>query len=381
MRIAAVIPARGGSKGVPGKNIRPVGGVPLIGRSILAALESETVHSVHVSTDDIAIAAVAKAFGAEVIQRPAEIAGDTASSEAALLHALDQMAEQPDVLVFLQCTSPFTTSQQIDSVVAKLLEAEADCAFAAMPDHGFLWQEDAEGRAIGANHDHTQPRKRRQELTPTYRETGSIYALRVSAFRAKGQRFCGRTVLAPVDQPPLEIDSFDELHWCDAIAWQERREKHPTPRIDAIKALVMDFDGVLTDDLVHVTEKGEEGVDCSRSDGMGLTLLKEKGMKLFILSKEKNPVVLARAKKLGIEAQNSTDSKLPALRAWAEKELITLEEIAYIGNDVNDIECLRAVGLAIVPGDAHPSAKAVAHYITHKPGGKGAVREVCDWWI
>ncbi|MBM3616935.1 MAG: N-acylneuraminate cytidylyltransferase [Alphaproteobacteria bacterium] len=379
MRVVAVIPARGGSKGVPNKNIRPVGGVPLVGRSIIAALESETVGGVYVSTDDVGIAAVSTAFGASVIQRPAEISGDTASSEAALLHALDHMPEQPDVLVFLQCTSPFTTPAQIDAVVRKLIATDADCCFAAAEDHGFLWQENGED-AVGVNHDHTQPRKRRQELTPTYRETGSIYALRVTAFREKQQRFCGKTVLAVVDQAPLEIDTPDELRWCDAIAWTRKENVPLKPRLEAIKALVFDFDGVMTDDHVTVSETGEESVRCSRSDGMGITLLKEKGLKLFILSKEKNPVVLARAKKLGIPAQNSTDSKLPALQAWAAENGVSLSEIAYMGNDVNDVEVMGQVGLAIAPADAHPSAKAVAHYITAKDGGKGAVREVCDWW-
>ena len=119
----ALIPARGGSKGIPGKNLQTVGGVPLVCRSIRAALASNGVGRVVVSTDDEAIAAAAETEGAEVIRRPAEIAGDTASSESALLHALDVLEKQGPLeteLVFLQCTSPFTTGAQIDAVLAAL---------------------------------------------------------------------------------------------------------------------------------------------------------------------------------------------------------------------------------------------------------------------
>ena len=141
----ALIPARGGSKGIPGKNLQGVGGVSLVGRSVAAALASQRVGRVVVSTDDDAIAAEALKHGAEVVRRPAAIAGDTASSESALLHALDCLEEQgplPAQLVFLQCTSPFTQGQQIDRVLAALDAAEVNSSFAVAPWHGFLWRED-----------------------------------------------------------------------------------------------------------------------------------------------------------------------------------------------------------------------------------------------
>lgn len=224
MTCIAVIPARGGSKGVPGKNLRPVGGVPLIARSIRAARTAHRVDAIWVSTDDPGIAEIAAAEGAGVLSRPAEIAGDTASSEAALLHALDVLAVQgilPERIVFLQCTSPFTQGAEIDACVAALDDTRFDAAFSGKEDHGFYWSVQ-DCLAAGINHDHTQPRKRRQELAPQYRETGAIYVMRVAPFRAVGRRFCGPTVVVPTESPFVEIDTPEDFDLCDAIALQRK---------------------------------------------------------------------------------------------------------------------------------------------------------------
>ena len=137
MRCVAVIPARGGSKGVPRKNVRPLGGSPLVARTIAAARAARLVDAVYVSTDDAEVAAASRAAGAEVIDRPAEISGDDASSESALLHALEMIEAEGDpvgALVFLQCTSPFTTPEEIDACAAAIIRDGAACAFSAAPD-------------------------------------------------------------------------------------------------------------------------------------------------------------------------------------------------------------------------------------------------------
>lgn len=381
VRTVAIIPARGGSKGIPGKNIRPVGGVPLIGRTVLAARAAASVDRVFVSTDDPAIAAAAERYGAGVIARPAEISGDTASSESAVLHALRHLEAEdvrPEVIVFLQCTSPFTRGDHIDACVAALQPGSPfSSSFAGIKDHGFLWQHGSEGDAVGVNHDETRPRKRRQELAPTFRETGSVYAMRVEAFLSEGHRFCGRTTVVPIDMPGLEIDEPEDLEIASAVAALPAF-RQGLPDLGPVRALVMDFDGVLTDDTVWVSETGTESVRCSRGDGLGLGFLKKAGLDLLILSKEKNPVVSARARKLGIECLQGIDDKLPALAAWAEGRGLTLGDVLYVGNDVNDLECIREAGLSAAPADAHPEVlRAVAHVCT-KPGGRGAVREIAD---
>ena len=209
----ALIPARGGSKGIPGKNLQPVGGVPLIGRTVAAARASARVGRVVVSTDDDAIAAVAEEHGAEVVRRPAAIAGDTASSESALLHALDVLEQQgplPERLVFLQCTSPFTHAAQIDRVLAALDTPGINSSFAVAPWHGFLWRSD--GRGI--NHDPQQPRQRRQDLEPSFLETGAIYAMATASFQANGSRFCPPWQPVVIDDSGPEIDTPADLALC-----------------------------------------------------------------------------------------------------------------------------------------------------------------------
>lgn len=211
----AIIPARGGSKGIPGKNLRPVAGAPLLAHAIRAARGANHVDRVVVSTDDEAIAAAARAEGAEVIRRPAGISGDTASSESALLHALEQLAAaenyRPDLLVFLQCTSPLTLPEDVDAAVEALLGAEADTAFTASPFHGFVWRVGPAGEAVGVNHDKAT-RPRRQDREPEYVENGAVYVMRVRPFLEAKHRFFGKTVLAVM--PPersLDIDEPADL--------------------------------------------------------------------------------------------------------------------------------------------------------------------------
>ena len=213
----ALIPARGGSKGIPGKNLQTVGGVPLVCRSIRAALASNGVGRVVVSTDDDAIAAAARSHGAEVVRRPEHLAGDTASSESALLHALEQLSMDgplPPQLVFLQCTSPFTSGEQIDQVLAALDAPAVNSSFAVAAWHGFLWRSD--GRGI--NHDPQQPRQRRQDLEPAYLETGAIYAMDMAAFRKSGSRFCPPWQPVVLEHPGPEIDTPSDLALCRALA-------------------------------------------------------------------------------------------------------------------------------------------------------------------
>ena len=213
----ALIPARGGSKGIPGKNLQEVEGVSLVGRSVQAALASTRVSRVVVSTDDDAIAAASRSHGAEVVRRPEHLAGDTASSESALLHALEQLSMDgplPPQLVFLQCTSPFTSGEQIDQVLAALDAPAVNSSFAVAAWHGFLWRSD--GRGI--NHDPHQPRQRRQDLEPAYLETGAIYAMDMAAFRDSGSRFCPPWQPVVIKHPGPEIDTPSDLALCRALA-------------------------------------------------------------------------------------------------------------------------------------------------------------------
>jgi len=215
MKTIAVIPARGGSKGIPGKNIKNVAGRPLISYSIEAASKAQSINRVIVSTDDQAIADISEENGAEIIWRPADIAGDLASSESALLHVLQVLNEkedyQPDLLVFLQCTSPLTQPEDIDGTVQALLQAKADTSFAAAPFHYFLWSRDSEGMAEGINHKKSS-RAMRQQRDGQFIEAGAVYVMRVDGFLKNKHRFFGKTVLYEIpEERCFEIDEPVDL--------------------------------------------------------------------------------------------------------------------------------------------------------------------------
>ena len=148
--------------------------------------------------------------------------------------------------------------------------------------------------------------------------------------------------------------------------------------LSQIKAVVFDFDGVFTDNRVIVSTTGEEFVVCDRGDGMGTNLLAAAGIKMLILSKEKNAVVTSRGKKLNIEVIQGCDDKLPELIKWLQKNNVDAKQAAYIGNDINDLECLSHVEVAVIPADAHPSVIKTATWILRHNGGRGAIREFAD---
>ncbi len=148
--------------------------------------------------------------------------------------------------------------------------------------------------------------------------------------------------------------------------------------LSGVTAIAFDFDGVFTDDRVLVSQTGEESVFCSRSDGMGIGLLRDAGIHMIIISKEPNPVVAARAKKLSLEVVQGCDDKLPVLREWMTRISSTPDTTAYMGNDINDVECMNFVGIAIAPCDAHPLVLDIVDVVTKNPGGRGAIREIAD---
>ncbi|MCC3766545.1 acylneuraminate cytidylyltransferase [Streptomyces sp. UNOC14_S4] len=279
--VLAVIPARGGSKGVPGKNLAPVGGVPLVARAVRECRAARLVTDVVVSTDDPGIAATAREAGAVVVQRPAAIAGDTASSEAAVLHAMDayeaMRGGRVGVAVLAQCTSPFLTAGDVDGVVAAVVERGADTALTVAPFHGFVWRDPdgsaasgsaASGSAVsgsaasgpassgsavsgsavprpaasgstvsrpavpgpaaapavesrgahGVNHDKSH-RPRRQDRPEDLLETGAAYAMRADGFRVHRHRFFGHTELVrTAPSRVLEIDDQHDLARARALA-------------------------------------------------------------------------------------------------------------------------------------------------------------------
>lgn len=378
----AIIPARGGSKGIPRKNIHPLGGKPLIAYSIEQVRRARLVSRVVVSTDDTDIAAVSEEYGAEVVWRPAEISSDSASSESALLHTLKYLQDDegyiPEILAFIQCTSPLTLAEDIDGTIQTLLDEGADSALAVTPFHYFLWKKQVSGDAIGINHD-KQVRLLRQEREPQFLETGAVYSMRVSGFIQAQHRFFGKTALYIM--PPerhLEIDEPVDFRIAAALLLEQQIQQRLDCIPENVGALVLDFDGVFTNNKVFVFQDGREAVLCDRSDGWGIDQLKKNGLKVLILSTETNPVVQARADKLRIPCLYGLQEKDAVLQDWFEERNIDPYQIVYVGNDVNDLTCMALVGCSAAVADAHPKVLEAADLILKHDGGEGAIREICD---
>jgi N-acylneuraminate cytidylyltransferase len=382
MSVYVIVPARGGSKGIPGKNLRLVGGVPLVARTIAAALAASTVDRVFVSTDSHAIAEAAVAAGAELIDRPEVLSGDEASSESALLHALEALRAHdeadPDVVVMMQCTSPFTTPADVDATVSLVISGQADCAFTAARSHAFLWRVDTDGQAVAVNHD-AAVRPRRQDREPEYVETGAVYAMRADGFRTSGHRFFGRIGVSEVPaERSGEIDVPADLVLAGSVAAKLGAAGSSSALPRPVSGLALDFDGVLTDNRVMTFQDGTEAVLADRSDGMGIEMLRNAGIPMVVLSKERNPVTHARCQKLLLPCVSGVDDKVAAFRNWIECQSLDPRHVVFLGNDSNDVECLMTAGCGAVVADAHASAKAVADLVLNRPGGRGAVRELAD---
>lgn len=333
------------------------------------------------STDDPAIRAVSLEAGAEVVTRPPELSTDQATSESALAHVLDHLRAEggyePELVVFLQCTSPVRGAADIDRAIQRLLDQGADAVFSAAESKWLLWRESG-GRVVSFNYDFTA-RRREQDMDVEWRENGSIYVFRPAILRTTGNRLGGKIAVYEMDYwSSFQVDSEEDIELCDWILRRRQRQAQATGLPDPIGAIVFDFDGVFTDNRVLVLEDGTEAVSCNRADGLGLDYLRETGIPLLVLSTERNAVVAARCRKLQLECRQNVSDKLEALRHYAAERRIPLSSIIYVGNDLNDQACLDAAGCSIVVADANPALTRTATIVLGRRGGDGAVREVCD---
>ena len=340
------------------------------------------VDRVVVTTDDPAIARVARDAGAEVVVRPDALSGDEATTESAVLHVLEHIVDDGDIVntvAIVQATSPFLDAGDLDAAIDGVQnDPGVDVMFSAVESHGFLWTVDG-ASLVGVNHVASQ-RQRRQDLPVQWLETGAFYVVGRRRFVESGHRFHGRIAPQPVRAlHRFEVDDPVDLAICRALASIADPLGSATLAERSIDAVVTDFDGVHTENRAQVDEHGTESVTVHRGDGMGLALLRSAGVSTLILSSEKNPVVARRAAKLDVECLFAVDDKVTALREWAERRQLDLARVAYVGNDANDAGCLALVGHPIVVADAHPSVRHLPGVVvTERAGGRGAIREVAD---
>ncbi len=380
LNVLAIVPARGGSKRIPGKNLALVGGEPLIVHTLRHARYSAHVGTVFVSTDDDEIAAISARHGAEVVRRPPELASDRASSESALLHVLDHRRtsglDDPDIVVFLQCTSPVRRPDDIDRAIEQFVHEDADSMFSAHCGAHYVWCL-RDGRLQSLTYDYGQ-RPRSQDFEPQYRENGSLFLVRPRCLRDQNNRLGGKISVYEMDfWSSFEIDTSEELELLD---WILRRPeyRHPDPLPERIALVVFDFDGVMTDNSVLVTASGDELVRCNRADGLGISQLRQAGIPMLVLSSEINQVVAARCRKLDLPYAQVAGDKAAYLTGYLQERDIAAEEVVYLGNDVNDAGCFQLVGCPVAVADAHPEILRMARFVLDAQGGQGAVRELCD---
>ena len=396
--ILAIIPARGGSKGIPRKNIRSFAGYPLIAWSIAAAKQSELVTRIIVSTDDEEIAAVAREWGAETpFFRPAELAQDKTTDLPVFEHAIKWLEEvegyRPDAVVQLRPTSPIRPPKMVDDAIRILLNHEdADCVRGVVPagQNPFkMWRFNGEDKPLaqlleveGIAEPYNAPR---QILPPVYWQTGHIDAIRTTTIVDK-KSLTGDVIYPLVIDPKytVDIDTLPDWAKYEAVIYSGLEVVSPgNPRRtmpENVKMIICDFDGVVTDNLVLTDENGKETVSASRSDSMHIKTLREKGVEVMILSSEPNPVVKARAKKMGVEAIHGVgmQDKGRVMREILDQKKVRAEDVIYIGNDLNDLPCFEISGWSVAVADAYPEVIRAADHVLAKTGGHGAIRELCE---
>ncbi len=299
--------------------MRLLAGKPLITHTLLQARQTPGLDRIIVTTDDPEIAAISKQVGVEVIQRPREISGDTATSESALHHVLDHLhaseGYEPDLVVFLQATSPLRKPQDIQNAIDTLQREQADSLFSASRVHGFVWRSTADTLSA-LTYDPTH-RQRRQDFVETiWEENGSIYIFKPTVLKAHNNRLGGKMAIYPMESlDSFQVDEPDDLELIETImAGREAARQRKDTDLRDVRLLVSDFDGVMTDNRVLVDQSGSEAVYCHRGDGWGIARLKETGVEIVVLSTEQNPVVGARCQKLNIEYAQGSDDKTVGAR-------------------------------------------------------------------
>lgn len=380
--IPVIIPARGGSKGIPKKNIVEFCGKPLIFWTIKQALNSDCVSKVYVSTDDEEIASVSKRCGAEVIERPPEISTDGTSSEEALVHALDIIGWDWPYIVFLQATSPLRKKSDIDRALDCIIRTKGDSLVSVCrEDNLCAWQyADVEGNPISVTYDYRN-RSMRQDRKPFYIENGSIYIFKPWVLKETGNRLGGKIVLFEMEKWQMfEIDTEEDLRICETLmqSYILPECKYGILNIEEIDAILYDFDGVMTNNKFIQDDTGHEAVILNRSDGLAISRIKEFGIKQVIVSSEKNPVVEKRAKKLGIEVISGVNDKAKVVSHFCRINSISLDKVVYVGNEINDLDVMKLVGWPLCPIDAADAIKAICKYVIPIPGGEGVIRYLLD---
>lgn len=378
--VIAFIPVRGGSKSIPLKNIKPFCGKPLVCWNIEALEACSEVDEVIVATDsdDIWNTVENRNYKKTTLyRRSAENACDTASTESVMIEYINyaNLAED-SIFMLVQATSPLTETKHFTEALQMYAKGEHDSIITCVRNYRFFWNEDG----TSMNYDYMN-RPRRQNFHGMLMENGAFYINTVKNILDNGNRLGGK--IGIYEMPEYTATEIDEPD--DWIILENLMKRHILDRQKEkrkIKLFLTDVDGTLTDGGMYYTENGDELKKFNTRDGMGLQLLREHGVKTGIITSEDTRIVENRAKKLKVDylRQGKRDGgKLKVAKEICEEMGISLQEVAYIGDDINCMELLSNVGVAACPADACKQIKAVANIrILDKKGGEGCVREFCE---
>ncbi|WP_370757007.1 cytidylyltransferase domain-containing protein [Coprobacter secundus] len=378
MKTIAFIPVRGGSKSIPLKNIKPFCGKPLVCWNIEALEACPQVDEIVVATDSDEIWDTVESchyIKTVLYRRSAENACDTASTESVMLEYIKNahLAED-NIFILVQATSPLTETKHFSEALQMYAQGMFDSIITCVRNYRFFWNEDGTSK----NYDYMN-RPRRQNFRGMLMENGAFYINKVKNILTNGNRLGGR--IGIYEMPEYTATEIDEPD--DWMILENLMRKHVLSKqigsTKKVKLFLCDVDGTLTDGGMYYTENGDELKKFNTRDGMGFQLLREAGIKTGIITSENTKIVEDRAKKLKVDFlyQGKRDGgKLYVANKICKQLGITLDDVAYIGDDVNCVELLEAVGVKACPADACDRVKQLPSMnVMTLHGGSGCVRE------
>jgi YrbI family 3-deoxy-D-manno-octulosonate 8-phosphate phosphatase len=372
----AFIPVRCGSKSIPFKNIKEFCGKPLVYWSLLALQGSSNIDEIYVATDCEEIKSVIHSFGfskVDVYDRGSENASDTASTESVMLEFIDKKNfHNSDLFFLVQATSPLTQTKDFDEAIQILQKQKSDSLLTCVRTKRFYWNED--GTPQNYNY---KNRPRRQNFNGMHMENGAFYINSIGNIKADKNRLSGKIAIHEMAEfTAVEIDEEDDWLIAETLMYNHILLKRPKRNI---KLFLSDVDGTLTDAGMYYTEDGNEIKKFNTHDGKGFEILRKAGIKTGIITSENTQIVTNRANKLKVDylfQGLESKGKLDIARDICKQEGITLQEVAYIGDDINCKELLQNVGIAACPANALEEIKNIPNIINlSKKGGDGAARE------
>lgn len=380
----AFIPVRGGSKGIPNKNIKKIAGKPLVYWAIDAALTSRVFDEVYISTDDSEIKSVINRHPhsdkLKVVTRSAETATDNASTESAMIEFAE--AVEFKYITLIQATSPLLKGNDLKEGLKQFLaDKKTDSMLSVCRQERFIWNEGPYGYCEPQNYDPNN-RPRRQDFDGFLVENGAFYITSKQNLLDTGSRLSGNIScyeMAP--ESYYELDELSDWKIIEALL-QHKSNNDRFEKLKDIKLFLTDVDGVLTDAGMYYSEKGDELKKFNTRDGKGLELLRNRGIEVGIITTEDTQIVSDRAAKLNLSMlYQGIKEKGELLAEILEQRKISSTEVAYIGDDINDLPIIKNVGFSACPADAMHTVQAEVDYICHKKGGEGCVRELSEMII